>query len=168
MAATYNWSGTYGTTPGTTVDLGTSGNLFNFKNFDSLASAVDYTSYPVTAGDNSYEVWLRGHFTGTFNSIQNLQFWKSDGATDTGISIKWDGSGNTAYASPVATTSTVATTAVPTSDPGAANVTIGSALDGELAAEGYSDYIVLQVQSTVEASAGDSSTYTFTLQYDES
>ena len=170
MAATFAWAGTYGATPGTDIDLGVSGNLFNFKSLDSLTSASDYTSYPVTAGTASYEVWLRGKFTGTFNTIDNLQFWKSAGGPDTGITIKWDGEGNADadYATPVSSNSTLATANIPTSDPGTSNVTIADALTGSLVATGYGDYIVLQIQTTTGAAAGDSSTYTFTLQYDES
>lgn len=165
MAATWNWSGTYGASPGTTTDLGASGNLFNFKTLDSLTGTADYTSYPVTAGNNSYEVWLRGHWTGTFNKVENLQFWKSAGS-DTGISIKWDGD-TTAYSTPITTDSTIATTDVPTADPGTANVSIGGSLSGSLTAAGFSDYVLLQMQSTTAAAAGDTSTYTFVLQYDE-
>jgi len=163
-----NWSGNYGASPGTTADLGVSGNLFNFKSLDSLTGASDYTSYPVTAGNNSYEVWLRGHFTDTFNKIENIQFWKSSGGPDAGITLKWDGDGNTAYVTPVSSASSVAGTVIPTSDPGTANVTIGNQLTGSLTAAGFTDYVVLQVQTTTAAAAGDSSTYTFTLQYDES
>jgi hypothetical protein len=104
MAATFQWSGTYGASPGTSADLGASGNLFNFKNSDSLTSAADYTSYPITAGNSSYEVWLRGHFTDTFNQIQNLQFYKSAGVLENGITIEWDGE-TTAYATPVSSNS---------------------------------------------------------------
>lgn len=168
MAATFEWSGTYGTSPGTVLDFGaSSGNLFNFKNYDSLVSAADYTTYPVVAGNNSFEVWLRGKWSGTFNKIENLQFFKSSGGPDSGISIKWDGSGNTTYSTPVSTASSIATADVPTADPGTANVSIGNSLSGSLTSAGYSDYIVLQVQTTVSAAAGDSSSYTFTLQYDE-
>jgi len=165
MAATWNWSGTYGETPGTTADLGVSGNLFNFKTLDSMTGTADYTSYPITAGNDSYEVYLRGHWTDTFNKIENLQFWKSAGS-DSGITIKWDGDSN-AYATPVTTNSSVATTNVPTADPGTANVSIDSNLAGSLTAAGFSDYIVLQMQTTTAAAAGDTSTYTFVLQYDE-
>lgn len=167
MAATYQWAGTYGTSPGTDLDLGTSGNLFNFKTLDSLTGAGDYTSYPITAGNNSYEAFLRGRWTGTFNSITNLQFWNSAGGPDTGVSLKWKGT-VTGYTTPTTAVSTVATADVPTSDPGTANVTIGGDLGGELTAAGYSDYVVMQMQTTTGASAGDTSTYTFTLQYDES
>ena len=167
MAATFAWTGNYGEDPGTVVSLGTSGNLFNFKRLNSLTGAADYTSYPITAGQNSYEVWLRGKWTGTFNAISNLQFWKSaPTAYDAGIAIKWSGAEET-YVTPITGASTLATANVPTADPGTANVTIGGALTGELAASGYSDYVDLQMQTTTAAAAGDTSTYTFTLQYDE-
>ena len=70
MAATFQWWGEYGATGSpTTADLGVSGNLFNFKTSNSLADPSDYTSYPITAGNNSYDVWLKGHYTGTFNKV---------------------------------------------------------------------------------------------------
>lgn len=168
MAATFTWSGTYGVGAGTVLDLGTSGNLFNFKSLNSLTSAADYTTYTVVAGTSSYEVFLRGKFTGTFNRIANIQAWKSSGGPDAGITLKWDGDGNTAYTEAVSATSVIATTTMPTGDPGTANVSIGNALTGALSATGYTDYMVLQLQSTTAAAAGDSSTYTFSLSYDES
>lgn len=146
MAATWQWSGTYGASPGTTTDLGASGNLFNFKSVDSLTSAADYTSYPITAGNNSYEVWLRGHWSGTFNQIQNVQFYKSAGVLSGGIDIQWDGE-TTAYSTPVSSASTIATSNIPTADPGTANVSIGGALTGSLTAAGFSDYFPLQMQT---------------------
>lgn len=167
MAATYNWWGEYGTSGSpTTADLGVSGNLFNFKTSNSLASAADYTSYPITAGQNSYEVWLKGHFTDSFNKVQNAKFWKSSGGPDTGISIMWDGV-TTAYVTPVTGGSTIAAASVPTTSPGSANVSFGGSLAGNITAAGFSDFIVMQMQTTTGAAAGDTSTYTFTLTYDE-
>lgn len=166
MAATYNWAQTHGA-GATVVDLGASGNLFNFKNADD-ATAANYSSNPITAGNNSYEVWLRAHFTGTFNQVDNLQFWMStDFSPNTGLTMKYKANNVGAYVTPVATTSTVATVAMPTSDPGTANVSIGTSLAGTLVAAGYSDYIVMQLQTTTAAAAGDTSLATFTLQYDE-
>lgn len=166
MAATYNWAQTHGA-GATVVDLGSSGNLFNFKNADD-ATAANYSSNPITAGNNSYEVWLRAHFTGTFNQVDNLQFWMStDFSPNTGLTVKWKGNNSGSYTTPTASTSSVATATVPTSDPGTANVSIGTSLAGNLSAAGYSDYIVLQLQTTTAAAAGDTSLATFTLQYDE-
>lgn len=167
MAATYNWNKTFGDSGSpTAADLGASGNLFNFMDADSNTPA-DYTSNPVVAGENSYEVWLRAHFTDTFNIIDNLQFWMStDFSPNTGLAVVFAGDQET-YVTPVKTESVIATDPVPTSDPGTANVSIGGSLSGQLVAAGYSDYIVLQLQTTTDAAPGDSSLAVFTLQYDE-
>jgi hypothetical protein len=167
MAAGWQWSQSHGAGE-TKVDLGASGNLFNFKNKDD-ASGANYASWPITAGNNSYEVYLRGHFTPTYNKIENIQFWNSSGFSPaTGLTLKWDGSGVT-YAQPVATTSSKATKSIPTTDPGTANVTMAGTLAGSLtSASGFTDYIVLQLQTTTSAAAGDTSLAKFTMQYDES
>ena len=163
MAATFTWSQSNGAGE-TVTDLGSSGNLFNFKNADD-ATPANYSSNPITAGNNSYSVYLRGKFTGTFNNIDNLQFWLStDFSPNTGLSVVFNGN-NVSYATPSA--SDTGDSAVPTSDPGTANVSIGGALTGDLTGTGYSDYIRLQLQTTVSAGAGDTSLATFTLQYDE-
>jgi len=166
MALTYNWNQRTGDSGGTvTSDLGISGALFNFQNQD-VASAAQYTAYPITAGNNSYEVWLRGHFTGSFNKVQNLQMWKSSGAEGAGESLYWQDGGTETYITP-ATTTSVATVAIPTADPASSNVAIGGSQASSLSAAGYSDYIVLQLRTTVSAEAGDTETFTYTLQYDE-
>lgn len=167
MAATFEWSQSNGATPTVTDKGAESGNLFNFMSTDS-ATPADYSTNPIVAGENSYEVFLRAKFGGTFNTVDNLQFWMStDFSPNTGLTVKWEGDSVT-YATPVATASSIATTNVPTSDPGTANVSIGSSLAGELTSAGYSDYICLQLQTTTSAAAGDTSLATFTLQYDES
>lgn len=167
MAATFQWNQRVGSSASvTTTDLGVSGNLFNFKSSDDV-SAANYTANPVTAGNASYEVWLRAHFTGTFNQIQNVQFWKSSGTLGTGEAIKWDDGGNATYGTPTSATSGKATTTIPTADPGSSNVSINSSQSSSLSAAGFSDYIVLQLQTTTAAEAGDTESFTFTLQYDE-
>ena len=127
-----------------------------------MASAADYTSYPITAGNNSYDVWLKGHFTGTFNKIQNAKFWKSAGALGTGEAIKFIGA-VTAYHTPVTGDSSYASADVPTSAPGSANVSFGGDLAGNITGAGYSDFMVLQLRTTTAAEAGDTNTFTFTL-----
>lgn len=167
MAADFKWAQTYGSSPGTVSELGVSGNLFNFKRADD-ATASNYTSYPISAGDKSYEVWLRAKFTGTFNNIDNIQFWRStDFSPNTGLSIKWGDGGVSAYSDPV-TGSNKATSSIPTSDPGSANVSVGGDITGSLTASGYTDYVVLQLNTTSAAAAGDTSLAQFTLNYDES
>lgn len=143
--------------------MGSVGNL-NMGNTD--AKELTPANNPITAGNNSYEKWVVGSWAGTFTQIDNVQFWMSAGSFGTGESIDWSGS-ETTYAQPVSTTSTVATTAIPTSDPGTANVTLGSSLAGTLSSEGRSDYIVLQYQTTASADPGPTNQKTFTIQWDE-
>ncbi len=167
MAATFAWTQRYGAPAGTESSLGISGNLFNFKRADD-ATAANYSSNPITAGTRSYEVWLRAKFTGTFNKIDNIQFWKStDFSPATGLFVRWKPAGTSVYATPV-TGLSKAVSAVPTSDPGAANVSIGTGgTGGNLAASGYCNYIVLQLATSSTAAAGDTSLAVFTMNYDE-
>ena len=173
MAETFNWSQRNGPSSSPTDnDLGSNGNLFNFKSVDD-ATASNYASNAITASDatnqgNSFEVWLRAHFTGTFTKIDNIQFWKStDFSPNTGLTVKWKGNNQTSYVTPTANDSTIATTAVPTADPNTANVSIGGSLSGNLSSPGYSDFIVLQLHIGASVTGpGDTSLATFTLQYD--
>lgn len=171
MAETYQWAQSHGVGP-TVIDLGEDGNLFNFKDIDD-ATAANYSSNPITASDaanegRSYEVWLRAHFAGTFNKIDNIQFWMStDFSPATGLTVYWGGN-NVTWAQAVKTDSTKAAGSVPTSDPGTANVSIGGSLSGDLSAAGYSDYICLQLDVATTAASGDSSLAVFSLQYDVS
>ena len=166
MAATFGWSQRT-TSAGTSTDLGISGNLFNFKKKDDAVPA-NYSTYPISAGDKSYEVWLRAKFTGTFNKIDNVQFWKStDFSPATGLSVKWAPSTPSAFSTPVSGTNK-AVSAVPTADPGTANVRCRGGLASGLVASGYTDHIVLQLSTTSAAAAGDTSLAVMTLNYDES
>ena len=166
---TFQWSQSYGAGP-TVGDLGESGNLFNFKNIDD-ATAANYSANPITASDvadqgRSYEVFIRAHFTGTFNIIDNLQFWMStDFSPATGLTM-YCLSDSVTYATPKKTDSTIAVDVVPTSDPGTANVSIGDSLAGQLVAVGYSDYICLQLDVASTAASGDTSLAVFSIQYD--
>jgi hypothetical protein len=166
MPATFNWNQTIGAPAGTSQDLGSSGNLINFQNVDGIGSST-YTSYPVPAGSNSYEIWLRGHFTGTFNSIYDIRFWMStDFSPNTGLTIKVK-SNQATYGQPTNATSSIATSTISTSDPGTTNVSIAGSLSSSLSTSGYSDYVVLQLQTTTAAPAGDTSLATFSMSYIE-
>jgi len=166
MPASFSWAQTVGAPAGTRSDLGSSGNLANFKNVDSIGTS-DYTSYPVPAGSNSYEVWLQGHWYGTFNSIYDVRFWMStDFSPNTGLTVKVKCDQAT-YNQPTNATSSIATSTIGTSDPGVSNVSIGGNLSSSLNTSGYSDYLVMQLQTTTAAPAGDTSLATFSLSYIE-
>jgi len=174
MVATFQWSKTYGPSGGPTIeDIGASGNAFNFMDEDSNTEA-NYSTKPITASDaadagRSYECWIRGHLTGTFNTVDNIQFWEStDFAPDTGLQVYWKGDTVGAYVTPIKLDSLIALSTVPVADPGTANVTIGGSLGGSLTSAGWTDYIVLQLDVGTTAAAGDTSLATYTMQYDES
>jgi hypothetical protein len=166
MAETVNFYGYNGAATAET-SLGTGGNLVNFKAIDTVGT-VGYDTNPITAGNNSMELWLKGAFGGTFNKINNLQFWRdTDFSPNTGLSIYWHANGTNAYTQP-STATTICATTIPTSNPGSENLYIGGTAAGSLAAAGKSDYITLQLRTTTAAAAGDTSLASFTLQYDVS
>ena len=135
----------------------------NFGNNDS--ANLTTTSYPIVAGNNSYEKYLRVKFGGVFAQISNVKFWKSAGFYKTGEQIM--AAANQAYVQPVNTTSAVAISLIPD--------VIGSALAIQsteggptlFTVAGYSKYLTLQTQTTSSTPAGAVNTKTFTVQYDE-
>jgi len=166
MAATFELSESNGS--GETVTDGIS-NL-NYGSTD--APNIVPADHPIRAGENSYEKWVRCHFTGTFNKIENIKIWKSAGDYVTGETIKTNlttsGYSAATYSTPTDSTSTVATNDMPTSEPSGPNLGIGGSLSGSLTSAGYSDYWVSQLQTTTSTPPGDVNTKTFTIQYDES
>jgi hypothetical protein len=146
-------------------------NITNANMGDSDAANLDPVAYPLTPGNNTYEKWHRFHVTamGGSSAIKNLQIWRTGslgGAAVHKSNAKTSAyAGAPTFATPIKTTSSLATTAVPTAAPGAANLGIGGALSGQLVATGYSDYLVHQIQSNAADTAGSTSTMNF--QYDE-
>ena len=142
-------------------------------NFGSVDSPnINPADHPIRAGENSYEKWIRCKFTGTFNKIENIKIWMSSGTYVTGEVIKTNlttsGYSDASYSTPTDSTSTVAVNDMPTSEPSGPNLGIGGSLSGSLTSEGYSDYWVLQLQTSASTPPGDVNTKTFTMQYDES
>lgn len=171
MALTFNFRQHNGA-GNTSTDLGSTGNLANFKANDT-AVLSDYSTNQVTASDvagsgYSMEVWYTFRFSGSGSSVTNIKFWKStDFSPATGISDKYGVTSS--YTTPTASLSAVATGAIPTSVPGSANVSIAGNLAGTLSSfPGDSDYVVLQVHLGSTAAQGDSSLATYSVSYDES
>jgi hypothetical protein len=158
MAATYQWSEANGS--GETVTDGISNMNFG----DTDAANLTPASYPIVAGNNSYEKDIKAKFSGTFTEISNMKFWKSAGAYVTGEDIKADQV--TSYVQPVKTTSTRAVTTIPTTE-GTALAILSAAGTTTITAAGYSRYICLQLQTTVSTPAGAVNQKEFTFQYDE-
>jgi hypothetical protein len=85
----------------------------------------------------------------------------------TGLHVFFNGQQAT-YLQPANGTSSIATSSIPTADPGSTNVSINGSLSGSLVASGYTDHLVLQLRTDLTAAAGDTSLATFTMSYSES
>lgn len=182
MAATFAFDRDHGTqtgspTKGTTRSAGVTD--VNWKNSDTEATA--YSSAPITAGNNSYENWLFGHFSGTYNQISAGLFAHTAGTLGTGLTLKGTPAcTNDASRLLYTTPSTTANTALTTDMTSA--VAIGSGVSVCFGATGpeatgkdtsttanpaYTNYLTTQLQTSGSAAAGDTATVTLTLQYNE-
>jgi len=126
---------------------------------------------PVVPGENTFEKWQRLHVTamGGSSKILNLKIWRTTALGGSAIhetnAREAAYGGADGYATPTASTSSVATETMPTTEPSGANLGIGGALAGELTDVGYSDYLVHQIQTDAGDVAGASCTMHY--QYDE-
>lgn len=145
-------------------------NITNSNMGSSDAVNLVAADYPVIPGANTYEKWQRIHVTamGGSSKINGLKVWRTTALGGAAVHLTNARTsaygGAPTYATPVATASSIATQAMPTSEP-AINLGIGGALAGELTAAGYSDYLVHQIQSNASDTAGASTTMHY--QYDE-
>lgn len=195
MAATFSWaqftgSNVNSTTPGTAVGLtptsSSNSMSWDFETADNTGT-VTYTANPVSAGSNSYPVWLKAYFTNTVGfTVSNVKFWQFTpaassantasftvfGTVQSAYSIASATASGTQYASNVQVPLGTASTASPagalgTHTAAASNFgTFGtSATNG---GSGYlQNYVALQLAANSAAPAGTSGYFGFTLQYDE-
>lgn len=140
----------------------------NYGSSDTYNLVV--ATYPITAGNNSYEKFWRVYWSGSFNQIDNLQVWVNpdvDSELDLVSNLTTSSYVQKTYTTPVDTSCSSCTYQVPTADPGNANLGIGGSLSGTTNATGYSDYMVSQLTSASTATPGDMTQVTYTFQYDE-
>lgn len=146
-------------------------NISNSNMGSSDAPNLVAADYPVVPGDNTYEKWQKVVVTvmGGSSKINNLKVWRTTALGGSAVhktnARTTSYGGAEAYATPVATDSTVADQTMPTSEPASANLGIGGALAGELTGAGSSDYLVHQIQTDAGDVAGASTTMHY--QYDE-
>ncbi len=157
MSATYQWSESNGA--GEVVQDGIT-NL-NFGDVDD--HELNVSTYPIVAGENSYQKYFRAKFSDTFTEISNMKFWKSVGAYKTGEACK--GLNNVAYATP-AKTAEGGDGDVPEAV-GSAWTIQSAAGTTTITAPGYTKYQRLQLRTTGSTPSGSVNTKTFTFQYDE-
>lgn len=126
-------------------------------------------TYPIVAGTNSFDKYVKGAFSGSFTRLENFKFWKASGSYETGEGITFDGD-SVVYVQPAQTAT--GDPAIDTSEPASQNVSIGNSLTGYIEGPpaGYykkTDYIRLQLQTTIATPGGPTNTKTLVLQYDE-
>lgn len=181
MAATFAWDRDHGTqtgspTRGTTTSTGVAD--VNWKNSDTEATA--YSAAPITDGNNSFDNWMFGHLSGTFNQILSGLFAHTATAFGAGCTLKGPpactGDGDRLlYTTPSASTNANLTTNMTSA------IAIGSGVAVCFGATGpyatgkaasmttnpcWTNYLTTQLQ-TSGAAAGDTATVTLTLQYQE-
>jgi len=174
MAATFEFDESNGA--GETVTHGRT--EANWKNIDDSTTA--YTSNPITAGNNSFEKWVSGHFSGTYSTIQAGLWAHTAGAMGTGLTIKGQAAMTTDTDKEAYTTPAVATNAALTFDDTAvtaiasgravwfgATSPTGTKTASTTANPAYTNYLVNQLQTTTSAAAGDTTSATWTLRFDE-
>lgn len=151
----------------------------NWKNIDDTTTA--YTSSPITAGNNSYEKWQAGHFSGTYNQISNGFFAHTAGSFGTGLTLKGqptmtaDGDRLT-YTTPATTanssltvdmTSVISITSGQVVFFGPTSANASGKASSTTSNPAWTNYLTTQLQTTSGAAAGDTATATLTLRYDE-
>lgn len=171
MAATTTWYEENGSATGSPAHgTPTVVTTCDWKSVDSATATR--AAAPVAAGSNSYHKYNYVKFSGTFNEISDAKFAHTAGTLGTGISLK--GKVTSSYATP-ATSALSGSTDITVTTPIASGMAVllstvgpqGTGATASINAEGYTQYIVTQVQTTSSAAAGDSGTATLTVQYNE-
>lgn len=182
MAATFEFNRDTGTqtgspTKGTTRTTAVTDT--NWKNTDTYGTA--YSAAPITAGNNSFEIWNFGKFSGTFNQILSGLFAHTSTAFGTGLTLKGTpactGDGDRLlYTTPSASANANLTTDMTSAIAIGSGVAVffgatGPEATGKASSTtsnpGYTNYLTTQLQTTGSAAAGDTATVTLTLQYNE-
>lgn len=116
------------------------------------------SDHDVAHGANSYEKWIRLYVSNLPDGekLSNLRVWVTGNLRSGDVlktNVRTSGYSAASYATPVTTTSTVATQDMPTSEPDSANLGISGSLSTVLTGTDpwtpvYSDYLVVQLQTS--------------------
>lgn len=171
MAAEFQFYQTYGPGGGVDVPQGTGGgsNDWDFKDVDSPGPGSAATA--ITAGDFSYQVYVRGKFAHpaggpNFSAITNIRYYASNlDLTGYGTGAYVLGSGLTAY--PGGSNASMSGTWDPIPTVGVSGIDVSTANLGA-GTEGYTNWVGLQLKTTTTSPVpGAGGLITWTLQYDE-
>lgn len=182
FAATFDWESDHGAAAGSPAKgttRSTGRTETNWKNIDD--STTTYSSSPISGGNNSFEIFMFGKFSGTFNTVLSGLFAHTLTAFGTGLTLKGPAATSSDGTRPLYTTPSTTTNATLTVDMTTA-IAIGSGVAVWFGATGpeatgkaasmatnpcYTNYLPTQLQTTTSAAAGDTATVTNTLQYQE-
>jgi hypothetical protein len=176
MPATFDFESDHGAATGSPAQgttRATGRTDCNWKNVDDATSA--YSSFPVTAGNNSYEIFLFGKFSGSFTTIAAGLFAHITTGFGTGITLK--GTTTSTYTTPSTAANSALTTNMTSAIAISSGLTVNYSGTGPQGASPtstcssnpcYTQYCPTQIQTTGSAAAGDSATVTLEIQYQES
>jgi hypothetical protein len=164
MASTQTWTEGNGATAATQTGSRTD---INWKNIDDSTSA--YSSFPVTAGNNSFGKYQALVYAGTWNSLSVLTYKCSSNAPATGITLV----GSVVAAGTTPATTATGDSAMSTSGLSAnfAGTSTPYAAGASTASGGgtyYAQALRTQIQTTTSAGPGDISAITITASWTES
>jgi hypothetical protein len=144
----------------------------NWKNIDDSTTA--YSSSPITAGNNSFNKYQFGIFSGTFNQVTNIKWNHTSGTFGAGLTLKF--LNTTGYTTPATATDARLTRDVTLTGAVSTGYAIlvggtGPEATGKQSSSTsvpcFTEYLVTQLQTTVAAGAGDTALCGLSLQYDE-
>ncbi len=168
MAATLQWYQTNGQAPGNDTPQSQSDGINNwdFKSIDTVGPAV--AGEEITAGSFSMHIYAKVRFTGSFSSIDNVDFYASNlNVSGFGSSAYIIASGIEVanYAAPTAVSQSGTWALVPTLAASGQDITTPGLVAGTA---GFTDYIALQLKTQASgALAGFGGYSSFTVVYDE-
>lgn len=168
MASTFSISKYVGTSPGTeTTGMG----YLHLINQDVAANvSTDYRNVsanqitvPASGSVYSYEIYLKGKWSGSYTTISSFKIWRSAGPTNgaNGVTIRVGTTGT--YTQPVNTSSSVATDSTFPDESGSQAVTVSGSSPNTV-----SNFIVLQMEVASTANPGDHGDSTYTFKWTES
>ena len=164
MASSFAMSETYGTSGAPTTTDTTYVNCLS----TNTASGNDTTTnpnaapitVPVSGNQASYERYIRGHWTGTFNSISSVLMWIQSWTPNTGCTLYGKDVGSQTYTTPTVPTVTTGFT-----------VNTGWDTEGEALSlsylTNYSDYVSMFLWVADTADAGTVNTWTLRTKWTE-
>jgi hypothetical protein len=170
LVATFEWDQYYGAGP-TQYHNALNCNWLNQDVVhDGASDLITIEANKIPRGENSYTLYLAGHFSGTYTQIgPNGKLWLSTKSLGTGLAI--NAAMTVTYATPTKTAT--GDSAIPETEGTALTVQFGAtpatATNNYTASNpAYSAYLRSQLDTEVTAATGAIGTNTITLKYDES